>query len=482
MKIIKFIATLFLLNTFYCYSEVGHIDASLERIEIDTNGFYSNITLYKDGQYIGLSGSNETYPNCVAYSSDFGKTWTKVDRIEKPNFTYEYTKYYIDFKDIYFNNTEKLIIFSNFNKFLIYGLNPLKRDEYTLQNELSIENGSSLDYMLSQKIGDEFYVYSRINGISSHNDNSSITIFNPITKSRKVISFDMEKLYELTDARANDYKQSPYYDDQFFTKDKCFFATIANFLDIGEKYPINVRSLIKITDLENPKWEVIPLRFTDSTSQKYIYFDDSLNGYLSTYKTYRQNYPRIYRTSDGGNNWELIYEDNDEQYVLKNMKRANDSTLFALSGYSNIYRSTNNGYNWSRIESESIGGNITDYELIDQNTILVAYDKNTIAKVTIDSKTGIIGKDGNSNIFIKPPYPQPANTEVRIELENTSFVNIKVNDITIFDLDGRKLINQKIKTDNFKSVIWDCSTTPAGIYIINIKHGSEEKSVKVMVK
>ncbi|PKL77974.1 MAG: hypothetical protein CVV25_13060 [Ignavibacteriae bacterium HGW-Ignavibacteriae-4] len=460
------------------FSKLGHVNASVERIEIDSNGFYSRITLYNDGQYIGLSGSSSDYPNCVAYSSDFGTNWTIVDRMEKPNFTYEYTKYYVDFKDIYFNNSEQLIIFSDNNKFFQYGLNPLERDEYLLQNEFSIEDGRSLDVMLSKKDGDEYYIYTRKNNSTTYNDYSSITILNHKSKTRKNIPFDMKKIQKLTDFRIGERDDSPYYDDEFLTKDNCFFATIANWIDVGEEYPILTRSLIKIRDLENPEWEVVNIRFTDSIANHFIYFDDCQNGFLSTSKTYQLLYPRLYSTSDGGKTWQKIYEDDEYKFVFKSFRRANDSTLFAFSGLSDIFRSTDNGFNWSRIESENIG-RISDFQIIDGRTLLVAYNENTIAKVTINENvTGIV--ESNNNLEVSPPYPQPARTDVTIALDKSNFI-IYEKDIIIYDFLGRKLENQFIEI-NDTSIRWDCSTAQPGIYLINIKHGTEEKAVKVVVE
>lgn len=482
MKLFSLLTILILLNSLESYSKLGHINASLKKIEIDSNGYYAYITSYNNGKYIGLSGSSADYPNCVAFSSDYGDTWKKIDWFDMPDFGFQYQKYLIDFKDSYFIDTNHLMVFSDKNKYIMYNLNSSYKEEFLLRNNLSIEVGGFYDYILSEKIDSEYYIYSRINGlIDAYNDKSSITIFNPETFSRKIINFDMEQFHELTEAREG-RTQPPNYDDVFLTKDKCFFATIINYIDIGEKYPVQVRSLVKIADLDNPQWEVINLRFTDATAKHFIYFDDAKNGYLSTYESYYHFYPRIYHTTDGGNTWEKIYEDNESQYVPRNFKRVNDSTLFATSGSLNIYRTTDNGYTWNRLDYEEInGGIITDYEIIDENTILVAYDENTVAKITIDTKNGIIGGDdiAESGISISP---QPAFTEVKLKIDKSIFNMLNLEDITIYNIIGEKIINPKIVINNSNIVTWDCSTTPAGIYLINIKHGTESKSVKVVVE
>ncbi len=458
-------------------AQLEYISATVEVVQIDTIGYYSDITIKDNGKYIAVTGSGSTYPNCTAYSSDYGKSWVKLDYFEKPNFEYYYTKYYSDFKEINFNNDNGVIVFSNYNKYYYYRIDTLERDEYLIKNKNSLEDGTFIDYILNTKINDDYYIFTRNDGGGSYDDGSTITILNRTTFDRRFIKFDMFDLAKRTNAWGEERFKHPYYNDQIITKDKCFIATLTNYIDIGEEYPILSKSLIKIIDFENPKWEIIPLRFTDSTAEHFIYFDDCQNGFLSTYKTYRKEYPRIYKTTDGGINWEKIYEDNELKYVPRNMKRANDSTLFATSGTDYIYRTTNNGYNWSRIKSSSLS-KVTDYEIIDENTILVAHDNNTISKFTISTTTDIV--QSKENIFISPPYPQPARSDVTIEFDNFSF-SIAEFDITIYDISGRKL-DYQILDLNSNSFRWDCSSAQPGIYLINIKHGTEEKAVKVVVE
>jgi len=476
----RFIYFLLLFTSSICYSQLQFVDAEIEVIQVDTIGYYSDITFFEGGKFIGLSGSNSTYPNCVAYSSDYGNTWKRVDYIENPDVPDEYTKYYSDYKTIEFNNQNELIIFSDFNKFFIYKLDPLERDEYLLQNQKSIEEGRFVDFIKSVKIGDDYYIYTRSESTRQYDDESTITVLNSITHERKYIKFDMFQLAQLSDARGEDRYQNPNYNDEYLTQDKCFFATISNLIDIGEEFPIWVKSLIRIVDFENPNWEVFPLLFTDSISKKFIYFVDCQNGFLSTYKTYKEEYPRLYQTSDGGETWEKIYEDNNLKYVLRNFKRANSTTLFATSNESSIYRSTDNGRSWSRIESE-YNGRTTDYEIIDENTLLLAYNKNSLVKLTIGEITDIIETGETNDLKFGLPYPQPADTEVRIDYDYSRIIDLSLTAISIIDLMGREIENPIIRLEN-NSIIWDCSSVQSGIYMINIMQGVELISKKIIVR
>lgn len=77
-------------------------------------------------------------------------------------------------------------------------------------------------------------------------------------------------------------------------------------------------------------------------------------------------------------------------------------------------------------------------------------------------------------------YPQPANMSVTIEFDSQKY-SLDKKDIAIYNIEGREIKNQDVKINN-NSIIWDCSSALPGIYLINIKHGTEEKAVKVVVE
>jgi hypothetical protein len=61
------------------------------------------------------------------------------------------------------------------------------------------------------------------------------------------------------------------------------------------------------------------------------------------------------------------------------------------------------------------------------------------------------------------------------------------DDISIYDITGKKIVAvgklSLVKQEShYGNIIWDCSSAQPGIYLINIKHGTEEKTVKVVVE
>ena len=90
-------------------------------------------------------------------------------------------------------------------------------------------------------------------------------------------------------------------------------------------------------------------------------------------------------------------------------------------------------------------------------------------------------------LYTYPPYPNPAKSEVKVLFYWDINLPMSTDDINIYDLSGKKVItdsNLRIEkqANHYGNLIWDCSSVQPGIYLINIKHGTEEKAVKVVVE
>ena len=68
-----------------------------------------------------------------------------------------------------------------------------------------------------------------------------------------------------------------------------------------------------------------------------------------------------------------------------------------------------------------------------------------------------------------------------MEIGSISFIVPEVVKNELIKLQEIPEKNQEITINN-NSLTWNCSAVQPGIYLINIKHGSEEKAVKVVVK
>lgn len=469
---LSIIFCIFLYN--FVYSQTDIVNTTTDYIEVDSLGQYAYISLSEDKNRIVLSGSVYNEPQNLSISNDFGLNWTNLASFENQS---EGVIDQIDFIRAYFISDDSLVIFSNDNKYLIYSFENNNLDTFFLNPNMK---GISYSFTIFEirKSNREFYIFQKSLGSSKYYDNSTIIKLDFNNGYTEVNELDMLKFAQLTDERNPEKYRYPNVDDYFITEDGCFFMTGVMRLLNNDGIVEQKKGLIKIDANESLEWQKSPFYFSDSTAEHYLFFDDCKNGLLSTYRTYRKEYPRIYKTTDGGDNWEKIFEDNKNKFVLRDFKRADDSTLYATSADLDIYRSTNNGKTWLRLKHD-LTYKFTDYTIIDKNTILVAYNKSSIAKITIDDSKSPVVKNYNSS-KISPPYPQPAHSHVTIEIDNPNYA-IEKNTLDIYDFLGRKLEDQEVDISK-NSIRWNCSSVEPGVYLINIKHGTEEKAVKVLVE
>lgn len=453
------IILLLIVNIFFAECKLGQLDASVEYIKIDTNGYYSHITVKDSGRIIAVCGSYNNSPQCLALSKDYGNSWINIGIMtdeENPN--------NLDFVEIEITEDSNIVVFSNSNLIAIYRWD-LEQNDIKYINKVDQDKSYFLSYTTHSIINGKFCVYQREANTSNYNDLSSISTFDYGSMTSTTEKLDMERFIKLLEPRDESYYRFKRFDDSQLVSDNCFYATTVMYLyppDEPDAYAEQKRCLVKIKDISNPEWEVIPLLETDSTAFHYLYFDDCLNGYLSTYNN---EYPRLYKTSNGGESWIKIYEDNEQKYVFRDIKRANDSTLFATSGLSNLYRSTDNGISWSRIVSE-LSERTTGYEIIDESILLVSYDKNTIAKLIIDNSISNIEEEGIT--YSNAAYPNPATNTINIDLDYDQYIRANELDITVYDVIGNEVSTEgEISTENHKA-IWNCTSQPSGVYFIKI--------------
>lgn len=232
----------------------------------------------------------------------------------------------------------------------------------------------------------------------------------------------------------------------------------------------------------------------------------------------------ILKSTNNGINWENVGETNPPNMGPMVVK---DGIFYGLGSEYYIYTSIDKGFNWEStgyqmdemasfifdiIEddwvvsinhgikvSSDFGKTFRKYlldttafksktrsftNISQQGDYLIATNNEGIWRAKL-SDLGIVKSSVKSEIernyiTLSSPYPQPARTGVSLDFDNTKYNFIESN-ITLFDITGRKLENQIIDI-NKNSIHWDCSSAQPGIYLINIKQGTKEKVVKVVVE
>jgi hypothetical protein len=105
-----------------------------------------------------------------------------------------------------------------------------------------------------------------------------------------------------------------------------------------------------------------------------------------------------------------------------------------------------------------------------------------------DTSTSVIEirTEGMPYLYVYPPFPMPASSMVRALLYWDTDINIDDDEICIYNIFGEKVgCRDKITIDKLASykgyLSWDCSNAPCGIYLIQIKHGTLSKTLKIIV-
>lgn len=203
----------------------------------------------------------------------------------------------------------------------------------------------------------------------------------------------------------------------------------------------------------------------------------------------------LLKSTDKGSSWHKMNIPLFEKFLYSFILMIDENTFITSSyaGQENGLRlTTDQGNTWSKIDNEltplsddilayPILGKVGDEIYIKIGFKTVGVNIEQIYRTTLD-KLGIkTSVETNPNsLSISPAYPQPARSEVTIDFDNKKY-SLDKSSVTIFDMTGRKLENQAIDINN-NSIQWDCSTAQPGIYLINIKHGTEENAVKVLVE
>ncbi len=204
---------------------------------------------------------------------------------------------------------------------------------------------------------------------------------------------------------------------------------------------------VRMTTNSGINWSVT----LDSISIKGIGFVDSLTGWISFSE-------KVYKTTNGGVNWITQYIPSGSNFIfpsIVNMSVLNKDTIFGGGGSYNygggqfrgvVYRTTNGGTNWQyQIPDSSfhIAGGYYHLEFTDAKKGW-AYTNNRGIHTTLGGDTSFLTEVKQVSTEIPKQYslfqnyPNPFNpiTIISFEIQRQSFVSLKV-----YDIQGREIAN-----------------------------------------
>jgi len=212
-----------------------------------------------------------------------------------------------------------------------------------------------------------------------------------------------------------------------------------------------------------------------------VYFADELKGWFST------NSGRIVRTTNGGVNWSIAYE--QPGTAVWRLSFTNASTGYGCTSDGKVVKTTNAGENWY-IQNTSLTENLYDIHFHSANTGYISSWSGKILKTTNGGGNFVsaaVNTEAVPDEFeLYQNYPNPFNpiTVIRYSLARRSglsekrFVNLKV-----FDVSGKEvvsLVNKKQNAGNYE-IEFDASDYPSGIYLYRLTIDGNSIDTKRMI-
>lgn len=309
-----------------------------------------------------------------------------------------------------------------------------------------------------------------------------------------------------------------------------------NFVDVntgwacGYTTPPQTPKLIKTINGGNT-WDTIPVSLDYSSISAFNFINDNTGWISKIYVIYPMgNYSRIFRTTNGGQNWVDLRA--DTTIIYSKISFINNLTGWA-SGNNNFIKTTNGGSNWITMQTNGAG---PLFQFIDANTGWTA-GYGPIYKTTngglnwysqvdiglagtsvmqfINSQTGwIVGAEGliikttnggepmgihsiskendiPKNYFLFQNYPNPFNPTTKIEFNIPPLKGVRGMSVTlkIYDVLGKEVANlipplwggqEGLKPGTYE-VEWDGTNYPSGVYFYKLKTWSINQTRRMIL-
>ncbi len=165
-----------------------------------------------------------------------------------------------------------------------------------------------------------------------------------------------------------------------------------------------------------------------------------------------------------------------------------DGYLFAGTN-NGVFLSKDVGTSWIEVNDGLSNINVFSLHVTDKYLFAGTYNGG-LFRVKL-SDFGITGVEENlickqNYLYTFPPFPNPATKEVKSLVYWNMSTDIETDEIGIYNIYGAEVSDRsKISFDKLSSyngyLIWNCAGIETGVYLIVIKHGTESRTIKVMV-
>ncbi len=214
-----------------------------------------------------------------------------------------------------------------------------------------------------------------------------------------------------------------------------------------------------------------------------IYFKNPMTGFCTGSRiSYGQQWGTIYRTSNGGQNWEVCGSVGPAPgSALFGIHFGEPNTGFAVGNNGVIMCSTNGGSNWT-VQSGVTTENLNGVHMLNSLTGYACGYNGIVLKTTNGGVTGFINVRGEipEKFFLYQNYPNPFNpvTAINYDLPVADYVKL-----FIYDALGREIstiVKQKQNAGKYK-VEWDATDYPSGVYFYKLITGNYNETKKMVL-
>jgi photosystem II stability/assembly factor-like uncharacterized protein len=206
-----------------------------------------------------------------------------------------------------------------------------------------------------------------------------------------------------------------------------------------------------------------------------VFFSDRNNGMVCGYYVTingREN-PQIHRTSDGGDTWELVYEDTlVDAPKIQSVYMTDKNNAYAIA-YGTLLETHDGGDSWSvgykTGNLSAIGGNSEVFAVGSYGTFIT-----TSAETRISNDSDWIPDD---TLRLKP-WPNPFTRDLHVDF--TLDFNETV-EITLWNYAGAMVLQKRVSgTTGKNEITLDGSSIPSGVYLLAIVGNTIKSANKVM--
>ncbi|MFA7325700.1 MAG: T9SS type A sorting domain-containing protein [Candidatus Kapaibacterium sp.] len=202
---------------------------------------------------------------------------------------------------------------------------------------------------------------------------------------------------------------------------------------------------------------------------------------------------KILKSTDLGINWVNIDLEISKEESIRHFKVYNDYFLYFSLNKVFVSNKEKTEWNSFQVNDTTPYGDKLYFNsgFINEDYLLVSSEygiwRAKISDLGIEVKSTVESEIERNYLYTYPPYPNPAKSEVKVLFYWDINIPMTAYDISIYDLSGRKIqtsgnLRLGKEARHKGNIIWDCSTAQPGVYILNIKHGTEEKAVKVVLE